>query len=65
MHNVSHAVENGKLIITVDLSADAIGKAPFSSTGKTKLVGSTGGSVALPPVEGKPVSFSVNVMAKA
>lgn len=67
MHNVKHTLDanNHKLVIEIDLSADAITSAPMSSTGKTKLVASTSGSIPLPPVEGKPVSFSVNVMVKA
>jgi hypothetical protein len=65
MHNVSHQITGNKLTIEVDLTPATMSAAPMSSTGKTKLVASTSGAVSLPPVEGKPVSFSLNVMCKA
>lgn len=64
MHNVSHRVDNGKLVIEIDVSPTALKNAPASSTGKTKLVASTSGSVAIPAPNGAPMSFSLNVMTK-
>lgn len=64
MHNVTHTIHEGKLLIQVDLSSTSLAGAPASASGKTKLVASTSGSIALPPVEGRPVSFSLNVMVK-
>ena len=63
MHNVTHKVEGDKLIITVDVSAKAVTAAPPSSSGKTALVGTTGGAVGF-QVNGKALSFAVNVMSK-
>lgn len=63
-HNVSHEVKGDKLIITVDVSAKTIASAPPSSSGKTSLVGTTGGAVNIAAPNGKPVSFALNVMAK-
>ena len=47
-NNVSFEVKNGKLIVTMDVGSAAFAKAPSSSTGKTKLVASTGGGVTVP-----------------
>lgn len=66
MHNVKHTLANDKLVIEIELNHGALASAPLSSTGKTKLLASTGGSVALPMlIEGKQASFSINVMVKA
>jgi len=65
MHNVNHTITGDKLVITIDLASNVIATAPMSSTGKTRLVASTSGAIPLPPVQGKTVSFSLNVMAKA
>lgn len=65
MHNVKHSITGNELVIVVDLTPATIASAPFSSTGKTRLVASTSGTIPLPPVDGKPVSFSINVMSKA
>jgi len=65
MHNVTFDTNApGKLTITVDISPAAIKVAPPSSSGKTKLVASTSGSVAIASPAGSPLSFSLNVMAK-
>ena len=64
MHNVQHEIKDGKLIITVDVSEKAIAAAPPSSSGKTNLVASTGGSISVPSPHGAALSFSLNVMAK-
>ena len=64
MHNVQHEIKGDKLIITVDGSEHAIAAAPPSSSGKTNLVASTGGSISVPSPSGAALSFSVNVMAK-
>lgn len=40
-------IENDKLIITVDVSKEAIAAARISSAGKSKLVASTGGFIPI------------------
>lgn len=64
MHNVTHRMENGKLIITVDVTPAALNAAPPSSSGKTMLVGTTGGQVSISSPAGWAVGFALNVMAK-
>ncbi len=65
MHNVEHVVTGDKLVITVDISKKAISAAPPSNSGKTVLVGTTGGAVAIAmPAGSPPVTFALNVMAK-
>lgn len=63
--NVEHLVKAGKLVITVDISKAACERSAPSMSGKTKLVGSTKGSVK---IEGGPpgwdLSYSINVMGK-
>jgi hypothetical protein len=63
VHNVSHEIKGDKLIITIDVGPQAIKAAPPSSSGKTMLVGTTGGAVAV-DVRGASVTFAINVMAK-
>ena len=63
-HNVTHIVEGDRLIITVDIGAAAIKAAPPSASGKTFLVGTTGGTQAVASRHAKSLSFSINVMAK-
>ncbi len=64
MHNVTHAVKNGKLVIEIDLSPAAIQAAPPSSSGKTLLIASTGGAVPVPSPNGYAISLALNVMCK-
>jgi hypothetical protein len=64
MHNVTHKMQGSKLIIEVDLSKQNIDAAPPSSTGKTRLVASTGGPVELPAVNGRVIKFALNVTTK-
>ena len=64
MHNVSHVIDGDKLIITIDIGKAAITAAPPSSSGKTKLVATTSGTVSIPSTNGAALSFSINVMAK-
>ena len=64
MHNVTHRMENGKLIISVDVTPAALNAAPPSSSGKTMLVGTTGGQVSISSPAGWAVGFALNVMAK-
>jgi hypothetical protein len=66
MHNVSFDATTtpGVLTITVAITPAAIAAAPPSSSGKTKLVASTSGSIAIASPAGSPLSFSLNVMAK-
>ena len=65
MHNVTHTVEGNELVIRVPLTPAAINGAPPSSTGKTRLVGSSSGyiGVAAPNVKGA-IAFSVTVTVK-
>ena len=64
MHNVTHEVKGDKLIITVDVGAGACAAAPPSSTGKTQMVGTTGGQMPIVSPKGWTVGFALNVMAK-
>lgn len=64
MHNVSHTVTGDKLVITVDIGKSAIEAAHPSATGKTYLVGSTGGSLRVETKHCRDLAFSINVMAK-
>lgn len=58
--NVSVRRVGTKIVIEVDASREKIEAAPFSSTGKTRLLASSAGTM---PVEGMPgVSVAVNVM---
>ena len=61
MKNVEVSQKNGKLLIEIDTSANAVKAAMPSSTGKTKLLATTNGSVA---VDGGPdgLKFQLNVM---
>lgn len=43
-------VENGKLVITIDVSAEALKAAQPSKSGKTRLVASTNGFTNYGPV---------------
>ncbi len=64
MHNVNFQAEGSKLVITVDISPAAIKAAPPSSSGKTALVGTTGGAITVPSPTGTTLSFALNVMVK-
>ena len=64
MNNVEYKVEGDKLVITVDISQRSIAAALPSSSGKTVLVGSTGGAMPLPSAHARSLSLSLNVMAK-
>jgi hypothetical protein len=64
MLNVTHKIAGSRLTIEVDLSPKAQASAKPSTTGKTMLLATTGGKVDLPPINGHPVSFALNVMLK-
>ena len=64
MHNVAHEVKGDKLVITVDIGQQSIQAAPPSASGKTYLVGTTGGSVSVPSKHAFSLSFAINVMCK-
>jgi hypothetical protein len=64
MHNVTHEVKGGKLIITVDIAPKTCETAKFSSTGKTRLIGTTGGAMPIAAPQGWSVTFALNVMGK-
>jgi hypothetical protein len=57
------SIKDGKLVITVDVSQEAISKAGPSSTGKTKTVASTHGYQWATGMKG--LGFSLTVSAKA
>lgn len=64
MHNVSYKIEGDQLVITVDIGKKAIEAAPPSSSGKTHLVGTTGGAQSVPTRNAAALTFALNVMAK-
>lgn len=64
MHNVTHRVEGTRLLIEVDISPKTIAAAPPSATGKTLLIGTTGGALPVPGSNGAGVTFALNVMGK-
>ena len=64
MHNVAYEVNGNTLTIKVDISAKAIDTAPRSSTGKTLLVGTSGGQISLAGNGAAGVAFAINVTAK-
>jgi hypothetical protein len=64
MNGMDYKVEGDHLIITIDISKKAIDKAPPSSSGKTNLVASTSGSVAVASSHCRELKFALNVMAK-
>ena len=59
MRNLNVAEVNGKLIVTIDLD----GKTTPSSSGKTNIVASTGGNLAITTSKGL-VFVGVNVSTK-
>lgn len=61
-NNVKCSLEKGELVIRIKADAKAMAAAPLSSTGKTRLLGSTGGAV---PVPGSPIKVALNVMIPA
>lgn len=60
MRNVNAKVSGDKLVIEIDISEASKQNAPFSKTGKSKLVSSTGGFVPVAPG----LSLSLNLSAK-
>ncbi len=65
MNNIETKVTGDKLVITIDISKQAVDDAPPSASGKTFLVASSAGSIPLPAVHGlKGLSLALNLMAK-
>ncbi len=64
LHKPDNIISYRQLVIEIDISPAAIQAAPPSSSGKTLLVGTTGGAVSVASPNGHAVSFAVNVMAK-
>lgn len=62
MQNINVTREGDTLVIKVDISAAAISNAPFSKTGKSKLVASSHGFQALPCAD--KLALSMNLSAK-
>ena len=48
MNNVKIKTNGSKITIEIDVSKAAVQNAPYSSTGKTKLLASTGGAYVVP-----------------
>ena len=62
-HNVTHAIEGDFVVIRVRITPEDVAAAPVSASGKSVLVGSTGGYVKLGiNVGGKPLSVSAMVL---
>ncbi len=61
-HNVLTEIKNGKLVITVDISKPILDKAPFSKTGKNRLVASSSGMMDVPNTDG--IRIGLNVITK-
>ncbi len=61
--SVDYKVQGNRLIInaSIDISPDAVARAKLSSTGKTRIVESSG-RLTVAVVAGKRVSFTLNVM---
>ena len=53
-------VEGNTLVIKVDISKSAIAAAPLSSSGKNRLVATSGGNMAVPTANGL-LKVGVNV----
>jgi hypothetical protein len=64
VHNVTHEIKGDSLIITVQIGSEACVAAPPSSSGKTMLVATTGGQVAVQGPKGWALGFALNVMGK-
>jgi len=64
MNNVETKITGDKLVITIDISKQAVEEAPASTSGKTYLVASTNGSLPLTAAHCKTLSLSLNLMAK-
>jgi hypothetical protein len=61
--SIEYKVQDDRLLISasINISPDAIARAKLSSTGKTRIVESSG-RVIVAVVAGKQVSFTLNVM---
>ena len=66
MRNVSTEVKGDKLIVTMDIGKAALQGAPPSASGKTKLVATTGGALAISMPNGSAgsLSLAINLMLK-
>ena len=62
MRNIEMTREGDMLLLRMKIDSKTIESAPFSSTGKTKLVATTGGAAPVPDLVG--VSVAVNLTAK-
>jgi hypothetical protein len=60
INGMNISVKNGKLTIEVPVDKETIAKAPLSSSGKNKLVASTGGFLAV----GDGLRVGLNVTAE-
>ncbi len=60
VNNVTYTINGDKLTITMDVSKKTRNEAQFSKTGKSRLVGSTGGFIQLP----NELKLSLNVICK-
>jgi len=62
MHGITYEITPEKLVITVDISGEAIRKAPLSKQGRAFLVASSGSAIPFPSPHSNNLSFSLNVM---
>ncbi len=64
MHNVATELQDGKLIITIDVNG-AAQSAPPSRSGKSRLVASSGGlqNVAIPHLPGFKLAVNATIPA--
>ena len=64
MNNVDYKLEGDVLVIKINVGKQAVQKAPPSNSGKTFLVASTSGAIAIPAQHCAEMKLSLNVMAK-
>ncbi len=64
MFNIEYKVTGSKLVIEVDMSKQAIDRAPPSTTGKTRLVASTRGYQPLQTTSGQKLAMALTVTVK-
>jgi hypothetical protein len=64
MHNIEAKITGDKLVITIDVSKKMVDEAPSSASGKTFLVATTAGAMALEAKHCKALNLAINLMAK-
>ena len=64
MQNITTELKNGKLVITIDVTAASLKAAKPSATGKTLIVASSQGNKPIEIGGGKSVTIGVNAYIK-